>query len=164
MYQQYPGENDVPERTSAAAPPSVIQAARVMYAGAALSLIAIVVNLVTFSSLRSAIVKASPALTTAQVNSAEHVAIGVSIAGGLIGAALWVWMAQSCRAGKSWARIVSSVLFGIDTLSVIASFARVTSGGAGRILSIVIWLIGLAAIILLWRRDSSAYFSPGRRY
>ncbi len=164
MYQQYPGQNDVPERASAAPPPSVIQAARVMYAGAALSLIAIVVNLVTFSSLRSAIQKASPTLTAAQVNSAEHVAIGVSIAGGLIGAALWLWMAQSCRAGKAWARIVSTVLFAIDTLSVITSFARVTTGGAGRILSIVIWLIGLAAIILLWRRDSSAYFSPGRRY
>ena len=90
-------------------------------------------------------------------------AIGISIAGGLIGAALWLWMAQSCRAGKSWARIVSTVLFGIDTLSVIASFARVTNGAAGRIFSIVIWLVGLAAIILLWQRESSAYFGPGRR-
>ena len=164
MYQQFPGGNDAPERAAAVAPPSVTRAARVMYAGAALSLIAIVVNLVTFGSLRSAIQQASPTLTAAQVNSAEHVAIGIAIAGGLIGAALWLWMAQSCRAGKSWARVVSTVLFGIDTLSVIASFARVTNGAAGRIFSIVVWLIGLAAIILLWQRDSSGYFGTGRRY
>jgi hypothetical protein len=162
MYPQYPGGNDAPERAPSA-PPSVIRAVRVMYAGAVLSLVGIVINLVTFTSLRSAIGKANPALTAAQVNSAEHVAIGISIAGGLIGAALWLWMVQSCRAGKSWARIVSTVLFGIDTLSVIASFARVTNGAAGRIFSIVIWLVGLAAIILLWQRESSAYFGPGRR-
>ena len=164
MYQQYPGRNDAPENASAAAPPSVIRAVRVMYVGAALSLVGIVVNLLTFTSLRSAIHNANRTLTATQINSAEHVAVGISIAGGLIGAALWLWMAQSCRAGKSWARIVSTVLFGIDTISVIASFARVTTGGAGRIFSIVVWLVGLAAIILLWQRDSSAYFGSRPRY
>ena len=161
MYQQYPGGNDAPERAPAA-PPSVIRAVRVMYAGAVLSLVGIVINLVTFTSLRSAIGKANPALTAAQVNSAEHVAIGISIAGGLIGAALWLWMAQSCRAGKGLARVVSTVFFGIDTLSVLVGSAAAQGGGLSRIYMILVWVIGLIAIVLLWQRSSSEYFRAPR--
>jgi len=162
MYQQYPGQDDAPGYAPTAAPPSVTRAAWLMYAGAAVGLLGIVVSLVTLGSLRSQILQANPSLTASQVTTAEHVGIGLAIAGGLIGAALWVWMAQSCRAGKAWARILSTVFFGIDTLTVIASFARVTSGDTGRIFGLAGWLIGLAAIILLWQRDSSAYFDRGR--
>ena len=67
---------------------------------------------------------------------------------------------HSCKAGKSWARIVSTVLFAIDTLSVLAG--AVTSAGAARIYSILVWLIGLGAIIFLWQRSSTEYFKAPR--
>jgi hypothetical protein len=129
-----------------------------MYAGAAASLIGIVIALTTLSSIKSQIISKNPSLTTTQVNNAEHVAIGILIASGLIGAALWLWMAQSCKAGKNWARITSTVLFAIQTINVVAGAAAVASGGASRIYSILIWLIGLGAIIFLWQRSSTEYF------
>jgi hypothetical protein len=137
-----------------------------MYAGAVASLIGIVVALTTLSSIKSQIISKNPSLTTTQVNNAEHVAIGILIASGLIGAALWLWMAQSCKAGKNWARIVSTVLFAIETINVLAGAAAVASGGASRIYSILIWLIGLGAIIFLWQRSSTEYFksSAAPRY
>ena len=64
-------------------------------------------------------------------------------------------MAQSCRAGKGWARVVSTVFFGIDTLSVFIGAAAVQGGGLSRIYGFVVWVIGLIAIILLWQRSSS---------
>jgi hypothetical protein len=70
-------------------------------------------------------------------------------------------MAQSNQAGKSWARVVATLLFGVDTLSLIADIngASALSGTAAtRIYGIIVWLIGLAAIILLWQRTSSDYF------
>jgi len=166
MYQQYPGDGRPPEPgpTPANAPQSITRAVWAMYAGAAASLIGIIVDMTTLSATKSAIIKRSPNLTATQVNNAEHVAIGVFIAGGLIGAALWIWMAQSNRAGKGWARIVSTVLFGIDTVGLLISAGGATTvsgGGATRFYGVVVWLIGLAAIILLWQRASSDYFRRG---
>ena len=143
-------------------PQSITRAVQLMYAGAAASLIGIIIALTTLSSIKSQIVSKNPSLTTTQVNNAQHVAIGVLIASGLIGAALWLWMAQSSKAGKNWARIVSTVLFGIETINVVAGASAISSGGASRVYSIVIWLIGLGAIIFLWQRSSTEYFKAPR--
>jgi hypothetical protein len=158
-YQPYPGGTQMPEPAERPpAPQSITRAVQLMYAGAVASLIGIVIALTTLSSIKSQIISRNPSLTTSQVNNAEHVAIGILIASGLIGAALWLWMAQSSKAGKNWARIVSTVLFAIQTINVVAGAAAVASGGASRIYSIVIWLIGLGAIIFLWQRSSTEYF------
>ena len=66
------------------------------------------------------------------------------------------------QGGKNWARITSTVLFAIQTINVVAGAAAVASGGASRIYSIVIWLIGLGAIIFLWQRSSTEYFKAPR--
>jgi hypothetical protein len=166
MYQRFPGDAGPgpAEPLTATMPQSVQRAVRVMYAGVAASLIGIAVDLTALSAIRSAITKRSTTMTAAQINTAVHVEIGVLIAGGLIGAALWLWMAQSCKAGKAWARTVSTVLFAIDTASVLASVAAVPGGGLTRIYGLVVWVIGLIAIILLWQRPSSDYFRGAPRY
>jgi hypothetical protein len=168
MYQRYPGDAaQSREPTPSNAPQSILRAVRVMYVGAALSLIGIIVDLTTLSSERSSILKAHPGYTTAQINSAEHAAIGLFIAGGLIGAALWLWMAQSSRGGKGWARIVATVLFGIDTLSQVVGVSAAAGAGAGgglsRLYGLIIWVVGVVAIVLLWQRSSSEYFRAAPR-
>ena len=164
MYQRFPGDAGPgqAEPPTATMPQSLQRAVRAMYVGVAASLIGIAVYLTALSAIRSAIAKRSPTLATAQLNTAVHVEVGFLIAGGLIGAALWLWMAQSCKAGKAWARIVSTVFFGIDTLSVLASIAAVPGGGLTRLYGLVVWVIGLIAIILLWQRSSSDYFRAPR--
>jgi len=166
MYQRFPGEAAPSNESSPqmSAPQSVLRAVRVMYVGLAASLLGVVVDLTTLSATRSEILKRNPGFTTAQVNNAEHLAIGTFIVGGLIGAALWLWMAQSCRAGKGWARVVSTVFFGIDTLSVLVGATGVQGGGIARFYGFVVWVIGLVAIILLWQRSSSDYFRGAPRY
>ena len=159
MYQPYPGGAQVPEPSQRPpAPPSIVRAVQVMYAGAAASLIGIVVDMTTLSSTKAEIIRRNPSLTATQVTNAEHVAIGLFIVSGLLGAALWFWIAQMCKLGRNWARIVGTVLFAIDTISVFAGAAAGPGGGATRIYSILIWVIGLAAVILLWQRASSEYF------
>jgi hypothetical protein len=166
-YQPYPGGTQMPEPAERPpVPQSITRAVQLMYAGAVASLIGIVIALTTLSSIKNEIHQRNLNLTATQINNAEHVAIGVLIASGLIGAALWLWMAQSCKTGKNWARIVSTVLFVIETINVVAGASAISSGGASRIYSIVIWLIGLGAIIFLWRRSSTEYFksSSAPRY
>jgi hypothetical protein len=142
----------------------VLRAVQVMYVGLAASLLGIVVDMTTLSATRSAILTRNPGYTASQLNNAEHLEIGLFIAGGLIGAALWLWMAQSCKAGKGWARVVSTVFFGIETISVLVGVVGVQGGGLTRIFGFVVWAIGLVAIILLWQRSSSDFFRSAPRY
>ena len=59
--------------------------------------------------------------------------------------------------GRSWARILSAVLFGIDTLNLLLSFRRASVVGA-LILEILVWLAGLGAIILIFNKESTPFF------
>jgi hypothetical protein len=155
MYQPYPGGARMPEPSpQQPAPPSIVNAARVMYAGAAASLIGVAIDFATLGSLKSDIHNRSPKLTPSQLTTAEHIAIAEFIVAGLIGAALWIFVAQVCRTGKNWGRILATVLFGIDTLAQLFT----PLGGGARIYAILIWLIGLAATVLLWQRPSTEYF------
>lgn len=167
-YQPYPG--GAQQGPGPSAPPSVPQsitrAAQLMYVGAAASLIGIIIALLDRHAIRNALATRNTAhpLTTSQLNNDYHAVLGAAIVEGVIAIGLWLWMAQSCKAGKGWARIVSTVLFGLNTLGLLAG--AVASGGASRIYGILVWLIGLGAIVLLWQRSSTEYFksSSAPRY
>jgi hypothetical protein len=132
-----------------------------MYAGAAVSAISLILTLATVGSLKTAIHNADPTLSATKLHSAEVAAVIVAGIFGLIGIALWLWMASANRAGKNWARITSTVFFGLETLSLLAGF-RQAEPVMTRVVSILIWLIGLGAVLLLWRRESSEFFTASR--
>ncbi len=158
MYQPYPSGGDGPPSARPQPPPSVQTAVKLMYAGAAVSAISLIISLATIGSFRSSLHKAAPQLTDAQLHSAEITAIAIGVIVGLIGIGLWVWMALANRAGMSWARIIASVLFGLDTLLIVISTTQ-PAELLSRVVSIVIWLIGLGTIVLLWRKDASEYYA-----
>src|ERR1700733_10987208 len=162
-YQQYPTSGQTPEPPQRpAAPTSVQTAVKLMYAGAALSLIELVVSLVTISSLKTAILKKFPHYTSTQVHSAEvAIVVGVVIEA-VIAIGLWLWMARANGAGRNYARITGTVLFGVYTLFLLLDLRR-PSVGIGLIFAALVWLGGLGAVIMLWRRESSEYFSPRAR-
>ncbi len=56
---------------------------------------------------------------------------------------------------------MSTVLFGLNTLILLASVAR-PHATLGIVLLLVVWLIGLGAIFFLWRRDSSGYYAASK--
>ena len=158
MYQPYPSAGQAPEPARPEPPPSVVMAVRLMYAGAVVSAVSLVVGLATVGSLRTALHKSQPTLTPTQLHDLQTVVVVGSIVIGLISIGLWVWMALMNKAGKSWARIVATVLFGLDTLFLLLGVAR-AGAAASSLVSILIWLIGLGAVILLWRKDSTEYIT-----
>jgi hypothetical protein len=130
-----------------------------MYAGAAVSGVAAIVGLTAIGSLRTTLKdQANPVLTTSQVNTTVDFFIGGVIVVGLIGIGLWLWMAFMCKAGRNWARITGTVFFGISTLLLLFSLSR-ASAAATLVVNILGWLIGLAAVILLWRKESTEFFT-----
>ena len=161
-YQPYPtGGAAEPEPQRPAPPTPVQQAVKLMYAGAIVSAISLIITLATVGSLKTAIHNADPSLSATKLHSAEVAAVAVAIIFGLIGIGLWLWMAYANKAGKNWARITATVFFGLDTLSVLTSF-RQAEPILARLISILIWLIGLGAIILLYQRESSAYYAASK--
>jgi hypothetical protein len=162
-YQPYPtgGPDQLPQQRPPA-PPSIRTAVRLMYVGAGLAALGFIVGLVTIGSLKQDIINASTKpLTTAQLHAAEVIGVATIVILGLIGIGLWLWMARANGAGKSWARIVASVLFGLNTLGLLAAVARPNAIGT-KIFDILGWAVGLGATIFLWRRDSSDFFAANR--
>ena len=73
-------------------------------------------------------------------------------------------MARANGRGRSWARIVSTVLFGLATLQLPPCLrdADPVFGvwAFGSTLAVLTWLVGLVVVWLLWRPASSAFFRP----
>ena len=158
MYQQYPTADtpQQPQRTEQ--PRSVRNAVRLMYAGAGLEVIALIVAVLTRGSFKSAILKNHPLYSTTQVHHAEIARSVPLVIGALIAIGLWIWMAQANGRGLSWARTLSAVFFGISTLSLLVSLIAARSAGS-LIIGVIVWLVGLAVIILLFSKESRPFFS-----
>jgi hypothetical protein len=159
MYQPYPSGGKPMEPLRPDAPVSVLNAVKLMYAGAAVSLVSLVISLTDISGTKTAIRKARPDLTATQISQLNGFIIGLAIVSGLVGIGLWLWMSWANKGGKNWARIFSSVLFALATLDLFGVFSQPKTF-LGLIFPVVTWVIGLGAIVLLWRPDSSRFFKP----
>jgi hypothetical protein len=159
MVQPYPSSTSSVDPVRPEAPQPVLQAVKLMYVGAAVSTVSLIISLVDIGGTKSAIRKARPSLTAAQVNQLNTFIISLAVVSGVVGIALWLWMARANGQGKSWARILSTVLFGLTTLDLIGVFSQPKTV-LGLIFPVLTWLVGLGAVWLLWRPDSSAFFKP----
>ncbi len=164
MYQSYPTSGQQPPEPQRPLIPSSVQnAVRLMYAGAAFSFLELVVGLATIGSLKRAIEQAGQRAgkhyTPTQLHQLEVTSIVLGVIVGVIAIGLWLWMARANQAGHSYARITGTVFFGLNTLFLFLSLAR-PHASVGLIFNLLVWLAGLGAVILLWRKESSVYFSP----
>jgi hypothetical protein len=158
MYQPYPGsDTQLPAAQRPPAPASVRTAVKAMYAGAATSLLGIGVDILTLGATKTAIARRSPDMTASQVDSTQHVLAAGFVAGGVIAAVVWIVLARSCQQGRGWARITGTVLFALATVDTAVGLTTPVAV-AVRLWAVVTWLAGLAAVVFLWRRTSTAYF------
>ena len=161
MYQPYPGTAQMPDTPPPAIPGTVRQAVRAMYGGAAASLIYLISSVATQGSTKTAIQQRFPHLTASQVTTEQHVLLIAGIVSGLIAIAAWLLIARACQAGKNWARITGTVLFGLATLDALGGLINPVAVPV-KILAFVIWVFGLIAVVRLWQAASTAYFKAPR--
>lgn len=161
MYQPYPGTTQMPDSQPRTVPGSVRQAVKALYGGAAASLIYLISSVVTQGSTKTAIHKHFPNLSASQVATEQHVLLIAGIVSGLIAIAAWLLIARASQAGKNWARITGTVLFGLATLDALGGLINPVAVPV-KILAFVIWLFGLIAVVRLWQAASTAYFKAPR--
>ncbi|MCU1644945.1 MAG: hypothetical protein JWN03_5220 [Nocardia sp.] len=161
--QPYPGG---PATDKATPPKTVTYAFYSMLAGASLSLIGLLYSFTQLSHAhQTAATHGKGHFTDSQLDTIVTVAYVLSTAISLISIGLWIWMAFATRAGKNWARITGSVLFGLNTLSMLDTVIITSSSTTlDTILAVLTWLVGLATLILLWIKQSGAYFRPSPTY
>jgi hypothetical protein len=168
MYQPYPSSGRPAEPLRPPAPAPALTAVKLMYAGAAVSAVELIIGL----ALIIVDIKAAArgrflghSLTAPQM---RPLIITVWIVFSLVVIALWLWIARANGQGRNWARILSTVLFGLATLQLRNPQPQGSPAGSGATvlyyggtaLFVAAWLIGAAAVWLLWRPASSAFFKP----
>ena len=157
MVQRYPSSGKPVEVERPPAPKPVLQAVKLMYAGAAISTVSLIISLADVGGIKAAIKKAHPNYTASQISGDNRFIIGLAVVSGLLGIGLWLWMARANGQGKNWARILSTVLFALATLDLVGVFSEPETA-LGLVFPVLTWLVGLGAIWLLWRRESTQFF------
>jgi hypothetical protein len=136
-----------------------------MFTGAVLAVVYGVVDGLTSHNSMFYSYTSTPSGTT--VHQANSLVSG--ILAGVIQCLLWLWMTWKTKAGRSWARVLSSVFFGFMCLVVLSAAAAATSHGNGVnavpafLVTLIEWGAGLAALVFLWRPESSQFFVAARQ-
>jgi hypothetical protein len=187
FYSPGPGYAQPYEPPNALAVPATIKrAVWLMAAGSALSVVNAVLSglwlrsfLGTFlNSIESA--EGGTVQDPVTTQAVSSIVIVSMVIGALLGVALWLWMLWKNQAGRSWARVLSTVFFGISCLNLpslltggkLSTMPSTETSPNGTVVhlpsitvpadlvvsGIVYWLVGLAVIILLWQRDSTRFF------
>jgi hypothetical protein len=138
------------------APAPVRTAARFMHGGAISSAALLIVSLPFAGDLKGNVL--GHRLTPTPLAITLVVAAGLALVG------LWLWLAWATSQGRSWARILSTVLFGLATLEVLSALETIGKNGVPQALfAALTWLSGLGAVWMLWRPASSAFFRQRRQ-
>jgi Protein kinase domain len=163
--------------TRAELPRPVLGAVRLMYLGAVVTALNVVFgNLVKTRYSKTAsdakLVAARYAGTvrgaraTDAANHASSMAGDIAIVvglGGLIGVVCWLVIASAARRGRGWTRTAGTLLLGLDTAGLLVVLIGTDNDPTVRFTTVVIWIIGLAAIIPLWGRQARDFFAFYRR-
>jgi hypothetical protein len=149
-------------------PPAIDKAVLLMKIGAGLSLVAGLLGLTQGDAIREATRKsleeAGVSFTPADLDRAVQFGTIGGVVTAVIFAGLWWLMAVMNAKGRSWARILSTIFFGLSLLSFVWGMSQ----PAGReplnlILSVLEVLVGAAAVWFMWQKESSAYYEAASR-
>ena len=148
------GQPAAPRRPPAPAP--VLTAARFMYGGAISSAALLIVALPFAGDVNGNVL--GHRLTPTPLIITLVILAGLAVIG------LWLWMARATTQGRNWARILSTVLFGLATLELLSAVETIGAHGvAAAFIAALTWLSGLGAVWMLWRPASSAFFESAKQ-
>lgn len=132
-----------------------------MYAGAVLSLLWTLLVLPQRDVLRDALDDQNIDMTAGEMDSLVNTMIGVMVVVGLITVGLWVLMARTNRDGKSWARVIATILGAIAILVGLLGMLQVDL--IGLVMNLALVVLSVWILVLLYRRESTEYYNAMSR-
>ena len=143
-------------------PTSIRTAVRLMWAGAALSVVSLLVGLLSLGSIKNNIrdsLDDNGSYTQSDLDTAYHVAVVTLIVVGIVGIAVWLWMARANGEGRRAARIIASVLGGLNILSFLLMLAQGQATSIEVLFQAVSVVLAISILFLLWRRESTDFYN-----
>lgn len=139
-------------------PPAIRLAVRLMWLGALVTVLGSLSVFFQTDTLRDRLRDNDSTLTKSDLDAAVTAIIGFTVVVGVIVVALWLWMAYANGQGKSWARVVATVLGVLNVLFVLGGLAMGNQTGLGLGFNLVNLVLAVVILVLLYRPDSSAYY------
>jgi len=138
-------------RLAPAMPQPVFRAVQLMYTGAALTVLIGVVNILVAPRVGVLRIGTMAPIIETHTQQTERVSFS-----GAVDCAAWLWMARKNKDERAWARVLSTVFFFLFSIGTVLDLRQ----GAIelRALDVIIWLVALAATILLWRPESGPFY------
>jgi hypothetical protein len=153
------GDAEQDSATTAGPPPSVRYAVWLMYCGAAVSLAAAIADIVTKTELREVIARSPIARNL--IGTAAHATFIQAAAVNLVAVVVWLLIARWTAKGSRTARTLASGLLGLRTVAALIGPGELSALSPWpvvvRALTVLGWVVGLGAIVLLWQRSSTAF-------
>lgn len=148
----------------ASRPPRAVRGAvRLMCAGAVVELASVITVVMTAASVRAALAK-EPGLTAAQWHTATGLLTFREVGGGLA-VALWLFLAWAIGNRRDVARFTFIAFFSLISMTLISSLAQHAAvyAPADLIAGAAVWLTALVALVLIFTRQSNAFYRQGAR-
>jgi hypothetical protein len=139
-------------------PQSIANAVKLMYVGAGISLLGILFTVLQKNSIRDQVRDDYPSYSQDKVDSTVSSVIAFAIIGGLIGAGIWLWMANTNGKGKTWARTVATVLGGLNVLFALLGLGMGQSTPLSTVVSLISVVLAATILYLLYRPESNQYY------
>jgi hypothetical protein len=149
-------------RPAARTPRTVQTAVRLMCVGAAAQLAYLIINVATAGSVGSAYARGDPPGAAAAVHHALTVQLVKDDVGAAIAIGVWPLLAWALIRRRNLARFAFAAWFGLDCLAILQAIGQGAASHAHADLAAaaVVWLLILAASVLLFTGASNRYYRP----
>jgi hypothetical protein len=152
-------------RPAARAPRTVQTAVVLLGVGVAAQLAYLIINIATVGSVGSAYARKYPPWVAAAVHHVVTVQVVKYEIGGLIGVGVCLLLAGALVRGRNLARLAFAAVFVLDFLAQLHAIGRgaAVNAQADTAAAFVVWLLILAAILLLFTGPSNRYYRTKAR-
>jgi hypothetical protein len=147
-------------------PGAVRTATRLMYAGLAATVVALISGLMNLGQYTRAATDAKDHfrhILEAHYNQMAG-AMAIAVVADLLGIACWVALAIACRRGRGWTRVTGTVLLCLYTVVMLFVLVGTHNDPGARFFTLLTWVLGVAAVIPLWTRQARDFFATWGRH
>jgi hypothetical protein len=164
---------------TAEVPPKVHTAIRLMYLGFVVTALDVVLSLVVLGRYtRDATTAKNAAADYTQLGATGRAAVettiwhnqntmagtmAIALVADLLGLACWVWLSMAARRGNGWTRIAGAVLLGIYSICTLLVLFGTHHDPGPQFTTLVVWALGVAAVIPLWSQQARDFFYAWRK-
>jgi hypothetical protein len=82
----------------------------------------------------------------------------------ILGLACWAWLAVATRRGRGWTRIGGTVLLAVYSIVALFVLFGTQDDLDVEFTTVVVWALGVAAVIPLWSQRASEFFAAWRKH